>query len=240
MQPGELRRSENMAFRSWRIAAVITALALVGAPSIARSQCAKDTDCKGARICAAGQCVGAAPTSTVRDWSLAGGIVGAVGAGLTIGFSIPIEFGMDDPPPAPIVLAGTSVLLTIVISPITASGGRSARRAAGVEGEPGARVGGWIFYGLDLMFIPTMALFSAFYLDGPPPHGWMALFGLGGALSQSLLAADAFVARSQAKALRPNTADRARGSGVASAPRIAPFAAPSQDGGAVVGVAGSF
>jgi hypothetical protein len=68
----------------------------------------------------------------------------------------------------------------------------------------------------------------------------MTLFGLGGALSQTLLAADAFIAHSQAKALHPETADRARTSGVASAPRIAPFAAPTPDGGAVVGLAGSF
>lgn len=228
-----------MAFRLWRMAAVVSAVALVGAPSIARSQCAKDTDCKGARICSAGQCVGAAPTSTVRDWSLAGGIVGVVGAGLTIGFSIPIEFSMDDPPPAPIVLAGISPLLTIVAAPIAAGAGRSARRAAGVKGEPGARIGGWIFYGLDIMFMPAMALVSVFAMDGPPPHGWMTLLGLGGALSQCLLAADAFIAHSQAKALAPKTAQLPRENGIALAPLVAPYATPG-GGGAVVGLAGSF
>jgi hypothetical protein len=68
----------------------------------------------------------------------------------------------------------------------------------------------------------------------------MALLGLTGALSQSLLAADALVAHSQAKALRPKTTESTTGSEVASAPRIAPFASPTQDGGAVVGLAGSF
>ena len=231
-----------MAFRSWRMAAVVVAVALVGVPSIARAQCAKDTDCKGDRICANGQCVGAGPAEARRDWSLAGGVVGVVSASLTIGFSIPIEFiDWDHMSPAPVVLDGTSNLLTIVISPITAAGGRSARRAAGVEGERGARVAGWIFYALDLVFMPMVPLVSAFYLDGPPPHGWMLVIGLGGALSQSLLAADAFISHSQAKALHPETADRAQARSVASAPRIAPFTAPTADGGgAVVGLAGSF
>ena len=229
-----------MAFRLWRMAAVVSAVALLGAPSIARSQCAKDTDCKGARICSAGQCVGAAPTSTVRDWSLAGGIVGVVGAGLTIGFSIPIEFNMEDPPLAPIVLAGISPLVTIVASPIAAGGGRSARRAAGVEGERGARVGGWIFYGLDLAFIPITTFFSLFYMNDPPPHGWMTLIGLGGALSQSLFAADAFIAHRQVKALEKKAAPSEKPPAVAISLRIAPFAAPTPDGGAVFGLAGAF
>jgi hypothetical protein len=236
----ELTRSENMAFRSWRIAAVFAAAALVGAPSIAGAQCAKDTDCKGDRICSNGQCVGAGPSGGGRDWSLAAGVVGTVGASLSLGLSIPMEFYLENPPAPPIALAGTSALVTIVVAPITAAGGRSARRAAGVEGERGARVAGWIFYNLDLAFIPVITIVSAVYLDGPPPHGWMTLFGLGGALSQSLFAADAFVAHRQAKALRPEAAGRERGYGVARAPRIAPFAAPSPDGGALVGVAGSF
>ena len=42
-----------MAFRSWRMAAVVVAVALVGVPSIARAQCAKDTDCKGDSVTAA-------------------------------------------------------------------------------------------------------------------------------------------------------------------------------------------
>lgn len=231
-----------MALRRSRLAFALVALAaaVLATPSIAQAQCAKDTDCKGDRICSNGQCVGSGPSGGGRDWSLAAGIVGAVGAGLTIGFSMPIEFSIEDPSPAPIALAGTSTLITIVISPVTAAGGRSARRAVGVEGERGARVGGWIFYGLYFMFIPTMATVSVAVLDGPPPHGWMALLGLTGALSQSLFAADAFVAHSQAKALRPKTAAITTGSEVAGAPRIAPFASPTPDGGAVVGLAGSF
>jgi hypothetical protein len=226
-----------MAFRSRRIAALFAAVALVGAPSIAGAQCAKDTDCKGDRICSNGQCVGAGPAEVHRDWSLAGGIVGVVGAGLTIGLAIPIEFAdWDSPGPAPVALVGTSALLSIVISPIAAAGGRSARRAAGVEGERGARVAGWIFYGLDLAFMPTITMVSALYLDGPPAHGWMALLGLCGGLSQSLFAADAFVARSQAKPLRQRPAGPAGLGEVA----IAPFAAPGPDGGAVLGVVGSF
>jgi hypothetical protein len=222
-------------------ALVALAAAFLATPSFAQAQCAKDTDCKGDRICSNGQCVGSGPSGGGRDWSLAAGIVGAVGAGLTIGFSMPIEFAdLDHMSPAPVVLAGTSALITIVISPVTEAGGRSARRAVGVEGERGARVGGWIFYGLYFMFIPTMATVSVAVLDGPPPHGWMALLGLTGALSQSLFAADAFVAHSQAKALRPKTAAITTGSEVAGAPRIAPFASPTPDGGAVVGLAGSF
>jgi hypothetical protein len=129
--------------------------------------------------------------------------------------------------------------VTIVVAPITAAGGRSARVAAGVEGERGARVAGWIFYAHDLTYMPFIAVFSAFAMDGPPPHGWILAFGLAGALSQSLFAADAFISRSQAKALAPKTAQLHRESEVALFPLVAPYATPN-GGGAVVGMAGSF
>jgi len=109
-----------------------------------------------------------------------------------------------------------------------------------VEGEPGARVGGWIFYGLDLAFIPVTTFFSLFYMEDPPPHGWMTLLGLGGALSQSLFAADAFIAHRQAKALEKGTALSESSPAAAISPLMAPFAAPTPDGGAVFGLAGAF
>jgi hypothetical protein len=67
----------------------------------------------------------------------------------------------------------------------------------------------------------------------------MTILGLGGALSQTLLAADALVAHSQAKALAPKTAQLHRAHEVALVPLVAPYATPD-GGGAVVGLAGSF
>jgi hypothetical protein len=229
-----------MALRSWKLAAVAITVAVVGVPSIARSQCAKDTDCKGARICSAGQCVDSTAASPPRNWALAGGIVGSVGAGITMGFSIPMEFDMENPHTAQIALAGTAMIVTIVAAPIAAGGGHSARRLPGVEGERGARAAGWLFYILDLMSIPGMVFYSV-ASSGPPPHGWITAVGFMGALSQSLLAADAFIARSQALKLYPPAEEAAPGPEAALAPRLAPYLSPVVTGGGMVaGVAGSF
>ena len=224
--------------RRVRLAAFgIAIAALIGVPSIARSQCAKDTDCKGARICSAGVCIDAVAKEPPRNWALAGGISGVVGAGITLGLAIPADILLD--PVASTALSGAFTLTTIIQSPITAAGGRSARVATGVEGERGARVGGWIFYVVAIVALPGMIFYGLAH-EEPPPHGWIVGVGIAGALSQTLLAVDAFVSHSQALALAPPTVGRPRGAGIALAPTIAPYLAPEAGNGAVFGVTGSF
>lgn len=43
--------------------AVLVAAAIVCSSAVARAQCTKDTDCKGERVCEAGQCTGPAPSA---------------------------------------------------------------------------------------------------------------------------------------------------------------------------------
>jgi len=47
--------------------AVLMAVAVVCSSAAAHAQCSKDTDCKGERVCEAGQCVGAAPAPEPTD-----------------------------------------------------------------------------------------------------------------------------------------------------------------------------
>ena len=46
-----------------RVRAAVMAAALMGSGTWARAQCTKDTDCKGDRVCDAGQCTAPAPAS---------------------------------------------------------------------------------------------------------------------------------------------------------------------------------
>jgi hypothetical protein len=220
----------------------VVVLALVGLPSIARSQCAKDTDCKGDRICSAGTCVDATAGEPVRNWALSAGAGGVVSGGITLGLAIAADVlprvNPEDPIP-PIAIAGTFMMTTIVMSPVTAAGGRSARVAAGVDGERGARIGGWIFYGIGIASVPGIVVVGL-ALEGPPPPGWILGSGLACALSQALLAVDAFVSHTQALALAPATADRARRDAVIVVPSLAPSLGADAGYGAVFGVAGAF
>jgi hypothetical protein len=86
-----------------------------------------------------------------------------------------------------------------------------------------------------------VALFSA-GSNGPPPHGWVTSLAFLGALSQSLLAADAFISRTQLRLLYPPPADAPESGAVAAVRlRVAPFAAPlAEGGGAIAGIAGAF
>jgi hypothetical protein len=216
--------------------------ALLALPGTARAQCVKDTDCKGDRICSAGSCVDAAPRAQVKVWALSAGASGVVSGGLTLGMAFAADIlpreNPEDPIP-PIAIGGTYLLTTIIQGPIIAAGGRSARVAAGVDGERGARVGGWIFYGVGIASFPAIVVYG-FSQEGPPPPGWILGSGLACALSQALLAVDAFVSHTQALALAPKDEDGARHEAVIVVPSLAPSLGAGGANGAFLGLAGSF
>jgi len=235
------RREQGAQYGRSRFAAMgVVVLALVGLPSVARAQCAKDTDCKGDRICSAGSCVDGTSRKPKKVWALSAGASGVVSGGLTLGMAITADV-LFDPERlySTTSLIGAYLLTTIIQSPIIAVGGRSARVATGVEGERGARVGGWIFYGVGIASFPVIAAYG-FATEGPPPHGWILGSGIACALSQALLAVDAFVSHYQAAALAPEAANLGQRAGPALRPFVAPRTGPDSVTGAVLGLGGSF
>ncbi len=223
--------------RSRLAAAGIAAVLLAGIPSVARSQCVKDTDCKGDRICSDGVCVDAVAREPVRNWALSAGAGAVVSGGITLGLSIAADVNSE--PAIKSSLFGGLVLTTIIQSPVTAAGGRSARVATGVEGERGARVGGWIFFGVGLATGAGNTLYGIAN-KAPPPPGWILGSGLACVLSQALLAVDAFVSHTQALARASAAVDRDRRAGIAVLPSLAPYLGADGGNGAVLGLTGSF
>ena len=224
-----------------RLVAVVAAL---GAAS-ASAQCTKDTDCKGERICAKGECVAPqgtaaatpAPLPAVAPAPLAPAPSAVDFAnrpmllkpshwahpagvtGLVMG-SLVVGFGVlsavFNGDTVPSVSMGVLALLCGAIgAPIVAIGGSSARFDDSVTGSPGTRVVGWVGYGLAMALGAVMVVLG---IEGVTFTNGLILAVAGlGASSLACLAVDAFTAAGQADELIARLSPRAE------RPRLAPF-----------------
>ncbi|MBL8914853.1 MAG: hypothetical protein JNM17_29380 [Archangium sp.] len=194
----------------------------------ASAQCTMDTECKGDRVCEAGQCVAPKPGTTSAGAidappppppPLVGTDNGpglgrysdkqlltrprhwAGGAGV-IGIigSIAVA-GLAIPATIPTLVGTLFGGLAVVTAAITGAlviAGSGSARRAGVAGAPGARVTGLILYVATIVVGAAMAGAGIFITVPSPLILGVAALGVGGLL---LLTIDAFVASGQANAL---------------------------------------
>ncbi len=297
---------------------VVTALALaaVCAAAPAHAQCSKDTDCKGDRVCIAGQCADVvraqpaapppvpaaqpqpppvyvqpqpppppmpppapvyvappappppAPGQPVNvivnnnppmaqpmpqyqyqlqqpslerkkpkaGWALGAGIVGLVFGGITLGLTGASEATKDELVPS-MPLGGAALVLSIIMIPVTASGGTSARRGTDLRGVVPLRVLGWVFYaGMIVTGVVTISLAAA--TEKEPPDGLIMSIGGVAALSYLFFAIDDFVSFAQAKGLA-HRIERGEAS-LEVAEYFTPVVTPNGGVGVAAGLVGRF
>jgi len=148
----------------------------------------------------------------------------------TVGVGVLSAATTGDPDAAIPLGAAATVTFAIAI-PITAVGASSARRHPEVRGLTGARVAGWIGYGLTVADALVLLGLGLADEDVPAPL-ILSVVGLGAATSAAMVF-DAFVSASQADAV----AERQRGS-------LLPLIAVAPDGnggvGGFLGLGGTF
>lgn len=205
------------------------------AASAASAQCTRDTECKGDRVCEAGQCVAPKPGTTSAGSidappppppPLVGTDNGpglgrysdkqmltrprhwAGGAGV-IGIIGSLAIGgLAVPASFPGftgTLFGALAVTVATITGILVLSGSGSARKAGVPGAPGARIAGMVLYIAALTLGAAMVVVGLL-VDYPPPLVLgVAGLGISGLILMSI---DAFVASGQANALpeAPRTA----------------------------------
>lgn len=219
------------------------------APALSAGEpCVDNAGCQGGEYCSGGSCVPMAapaplpPPAPSDGWALGGAIVGFVGIGVTTGLGIPSAITSDELVPS--LPLGVAATVTIgAMAPIAHAGGKSARRGGGVRGALGLRIPAWIAYGVSLMDALVLIGLGAAEVDityAPFIASTVAL----GDLALAFFAADALVARSQARAKMAETPSATTAARRSPPPRLSPTLAPVPgiDGfsGAVLGVGGAF
>jgi len=204
---------------------VITVISLASHSALA---CKSDVDCKGNRICDAGQCTGPAPSTQATSpnwqaptpanasWAHKAALWGYVGAGATIGLAIASYSTWEDTGTS-IALGGVATLIGGVTGPITAAGSESAR-AHGARGIPVFQTTGWVTYSLSMLNAVTLIALAA---ADESPAGWLTLTtGSMGAMSLLFFAADAQAA---ANDLDARTAQAHSPNSITLAPMVSPW-----------------
>jgi len=115
-----------------------------------------------------------------------------LGLGITAG-------AIQGNPSVSIPIGAVATLVAGVGIPIVASGASKTRRAAGVEGNPGMRLAGWIGYGFTIVDALTLIGFAS--SGGTVPSGLTYSVAVLGAASSILMAVEAGQVHTQASAL---------------------------------------
>lgn len=132
-------------------------------------------------------------------WAVGAGIYGIVTMVATATL-IGITLGLYDSGLPSTIAGATATIFFAVSNPIIAAGGGSARRSGQVSGLLGARIVGWILYGLSLATAVVMVGLGLADVAVPIPS--IVGLGAGAILSTLFLSLDAFVSASQAKTLK--------------------------------------
>ncbi len=131
---------------------------------------------------------------------MAGGVVGIVGGVLTVSLGAPTAMFADEgDSDTAIPLGGVTLLVAGITTPITAAGAASARRHPEVRGAIGARIAGWIGYGVTML--DGMVLLGLGMADEEVTGAQVGSVVLLSTLSTTAMVVDAFVSASQARRL---------------------------------------
>lgn len=215
----------------------------------AHAGCEKDTDCKGARVCVAGECrepVAPAPAAlpalptrhSPREvdpgWSKGAGITGLVLAPIVLGLfsgaaaTLPKKGGSAIPA-AP--LGGVGMIVHIVAGGIVGGGAGSAR---GVRHNVGLLVSGWVLYGVSILYTALEFAIGYGVSNGAPPAEVVGVGGGLSALSIALLSVDALVVASRADARAQSATPASHETRLS----LQPVLAPVRHGTQTVGLSG--
>ncbi len=205
------------------IALAFSALIIAAVANGAFSQCTKDSDCKGNRICVQGECrepdtVKAAQPVPAREKTeahlstessehhnsggfatgsaIAGFVVSPIILGLCIGSA-----STEGEDPASLPLGASGLLLDAITVPIISIGGSSARSGEKVDGVVGLRISGWCEYGLFVGAGVVMIGLAIANVDIPQSVAQpvIASEGIVGSISCISLSIDALVSGKQAR-----------------------------------------
>jgi hypothetical protein len=128
----------------------------------------------------------------------------------TLGLTGASEATKDELVPS-MPLGGAALVLSIIMIPVTASGGTSARRGTDLRGVVPLRVLGWVFYaGMIVTGVVTISLAAA--TEKEPPDGLIMSIGGVAALSYLFFAIDDFVSFAQARGWRTGSSAARRAS----------------------------
>jgi len=191
-----------------RTVAMLAALAATGA----YAQCTKDTDCKGDRVCSAGECVApeirspewaTQPSAQAlyaerSHWARPAAVIGIVSGAAVLGFGTAAAVLSGDTVPA--ITAGSAALISAAVgAPIVAAGASSARWNDSITGSLPTRIVGWSGYGLAMTTGAVMVVLG--FVVTFEPALILTVTGLG-VTSIAALTVDAFISASQADAWR--------------------------------------
>lgn len=179
------------------------------------------------------------PAEGDAGWATGAGVVGIATGIVGLGFAVGSAGNAEETETAiALGAAGTAVIAIGV--PITAVGAASARGDERVRGALGARIAGWIGYGITIA--DALVLIGLGASDAEVPEGVIISVGLLGLASSAAMAVDAFVSGAQARRLMEEhpPVEVTRPDGVQWRPVLG--ASPTPQGGAsgYLGVVGSF
>ncbi|MDJ0761738.1 MAG: HEAT repeat domain-containing protein [Myxococcota bacterium] len=215
-----------------------------GKPLIA---CAKDTDCKGDRICVEGSCQDL-KKYPVLGWAMEASIIGFVGTAAVGGLSVYAAMKPEDLLPA-IPLAAGATLVTVIVAPAIKSGSLSVREPSDVPGSLTLRVIGWASFGVHLAGSAALAAAIPFYWlkkdeagdPWTPQTSWIIANSIVGMVSLLTLSVEALVARSQAKRrLREMQRHKKEEAQLSIAPYLTPALQNGAANGITAGITGRF
>lgn len=161
-------------------------------------------------------------------WAVGAGVYGIITMVVTATLT-GICLGLYDTGLPSTIAGAIATIFYAVSNPIVAAGAGSARRGGQVSGLVGARIVGWILYGLTLA---TAVLMVGLGLAGDQvPVPLIVSLGAGSVLSTLFMTLDAFVSASQARTLK----EELGAGGVRHAPFVALVPSSAGRGLGVVG-----
>jgi hypothetical protein len=132
-------------------------------------------------------------------WAVGAGIYGAISMAVVAALTI-TSLATYYQAPVPTIIGAIATIFFAISAPIVAGGAGSARHSRQVSGALGARIVGWILYGLTLASAVISVALGAAGLSVPIPL--IVTLGGGGVLSLLCFTLDAFISAGQARALK--------------------------------------
>lgn len=175
----------------------------------AAAQCAKDTDCKGDRICSAGVCVDpdqvnrapaaidpriSAPADADAGWTTPAGIIGLVGAAAAVGLIGGAAASLDNDSETDSILGGAGLLTVAILNPIVAVGAHSGDE----RGSVGLEIASWVAYGITI--VNGIALLAIGDAEDDVTEPLTIATGALAGVSLATMAASALIAGSKSRA----------------------------------------
>ena len=206
----------------------ISALIIISLTAQTTLACQSDIECKGERVCNAGECVAPTPTNPAISpswkapqaaspaWADKAALLGYVGAAATLGLAVGSYSTFDDQGTS-IALGGVATLVAGLAGPLTAAGADSAR-VHGAFGNPVLQTSGWVAYTLSMLNAVTLIALSAADVAAEP---WLTLTtGSMGAMGLVFFAMDA---QQAAGDLKTRQAQIQRSNRIQLTPMVAPW-----------------